>query len=112
MNSIEEPKLAPPGAGLPKPELFIARLIFALQYRKGNRAVFNARFAEEREIVRRLAPAETVRILVNDDASEKRARRLLAKYGTTAEFVQHRSFRICPDAATADFVVGHGRGTV
>ena len=54
MNSIEESKLAPPGAGLPTVELFIARLVFAVQYRKGNRATFNGRFAQEREIVRGL----------------------------------------------------------
>ena len=70
MNSIEEPKLAPPGAGLPKPELFIARLIFAVQSRKGNRSTFNARFAQEREIIRRLVdscdPASAAtRVLIN-----------------------------------------------
>jgi hypothetical protein len=54
MNSIEEPKLAPPGAGLPKPELFIARLIFGLQRRTGNQSSFNARFTQERETIRRL----------------------------------------------------------
>src|SRR3569833_242935 len=70
MNSIEEPKLAPPGAGLPEPELFIARLIFAVQSRKGNRSTFNARFAQEREIIRRLVdscdPASAAtRVLIN-----------------------------------------------
>ncbi len=54
MNPNAEPKLAPPGAGLPKPELFIARLIFAVQSRTGNRASFNACFAQERETIRRL----------------------------------------------------------
>ena len=54
MNSIAEPKLAPPGAGLPKPELFIARLVFAVQFRTGNRDSFNTRFAQEREAIRRL----------------------------------------------------------
>lgn len=55
MNSIEEPKLAPAGAGLPKPELFIARLMFAAQSRLGNRNSFNARFARERQAIRNLA---------------------------------------------------------
>jgi hypothetical protein len=54
MNSIEEPKLAPPGAGLPKPELLIARLIFGLRRRTGNQSSFNARFTQERETIRRL----------------------------------------------------------
>lgn len=57
MNSIEEPKLAPPGAGLPKPELFIARLIFAAQSRTGNRDTFNASFTRERDAIRRLVDA-------------------------------------------------------
>ena len=49
-----EPKLAPPGAGLPKVELFIARLLFARGRRKGNRAAFDARFQQERGLVRSL----------------------------------------------------------
>ena len=48
MNPNADPKLAPPGAGLPKPELFIARMIFAVQSRTGNRAFFNTLFAQER----------------------------------------------------------------
>lgn len=55
MNPTEEPKLAPPGAGLPKPELLVARLIFAVQSRLGNRDSFNARFAQERQAIRHLA---------------------------------------------------------
>jgi len=54
MNSIEEPQLAPPGAGLPKPELFIARLIFAAQSRLGNRDSFNAHFTRERQTIHQL----------------------------------------------------------
>jgi uncharacterized damage-inducible protein DinB len=54
MNAIAEPKLAPPGAGLPKPELLIARLIFSLQSRTGNRASFNKRFTQERDAIRKL----------------------------------------------------------
>jgi len=69
MNSIAEPKLAPPGAGLPKPELVIARLIFAVQSRKGNRDTFNAQFTHERDAIRRLldscAPASAAtRVLI------------------------------------------------
>jgi len=69
MNSIEEPKLAAPGAGLPKSELFIARLLFAAQSRKGNRDSFNASFIREREAIRRLvdpcsATAAATRVLI------------------------------------------------
>jgi hypothetical protein len=55
MNSNVEPKLAPPGAGLPAVELFIARILFAVQRRTGNRESFNIRFVREREAIRRLA---------------------------------------------------------
>jgi hypothetical protein len=70
MNSIEEPKLAPPGAGLPKPELFIARLMFAVQSRLGNRDSFNARFAQERQAIRQLvgscsATSAVTRVLID-----------------------------------------------
>ena len=49
-----EPTLAPPGAGLPKIELFIARGIFALRRLTGNRASFTAEFQKEREAIRTL----------------------------------------------------------
>jgi hypothetical protein len=55
MSDSLEPKLAPPGAGLPKPELLIARLLFALRWRTGNRGTFNASFTREREVIRKLA---------------------------------------------------------
>lgn len=71
MNSTEEPKLAPPGAGLPKPELFIARLIFAVQTRLGNRNAFNARFAQEREAIHQL--------VASCDASSAATRVLIAR---------------------------------
>jgi len=69
MNSTAEPKLAPPGAGLPKPELFIARLIFAVQSRLGNRDSFNARFIQERQAIRHLvatcdASSAATRVLI------------------------------------------------
>src|SRR5690348_4572252 len=54
MDTNTEPKLAPPGAGLPKPELYVARLMFAWQRWTGNRDSFNSRFHQERELIRRL----------------------------------------------------------
>ena len=54
MSNQSEPKLAPPGAGLPVLELFIGRLLFAWQRRTGHRDVFNARFQQERERIRGL----------------------------------------------------------
>jgi hypothetical protein len=54
MTETSEPKLAPPGAGLPKVELFIARWLFARRCGKGDRESFNADFQSERETIRRL----------------------------------------------------------
>jgi len=54
MNSQIAPTLAPPGAGLPKIELFIARVLFRLQHWTENREASNARFTREREAIRRL----------------------------------------------------------
>lgn len=54
MNSIEEPKLEPPGAGLPRIELMIARLRFAWQRARGDRKSFDLAFQHERERVRQL----------------------------------------------------------
>ncbi len=48
MNETAEPKLAPPGAGLPKVELFIARALFTFTRLRGNRDTFNAHFQRER----------------------------------------------------------------
>lgn len=47
-------KLAPPGAGLPKPELFFARLIFGWFRRTRSRAGVTAMFDEERAEILRL----------------------------------------------------------
>ena len=55
MNS--EPTLAAPGAGLPALELFIARRLFALKRRFGNRAGFTAQFSKERSAIRALIDA-------------------------------------------------------
>ena len=54
MNAISEPRLAPPGAGLPKIELFIARLIFRRRLGAGTRESFNADFKRERERISNL----------------------------------------------------------
>lgn len=48
------PKLAAPGAGLPKPELFIARTRLALRCRRGSRESFLTGFHDEREKIKRL----------------------------------------------------------
>ena len=68
MDSNREPKLAPPGAGLPIPELFIARLLFTTKRLTGNRASFTAKFRKERE---------TIHGLVNAVSAEAAARRVL-----------------------------------
>jgi hypothetical protein len=54
MNENEEPKLAPPGAGLPKIELLIGRFLFARRLRSGTRESFNTQFQSERESIRAL----------------------------------------------------------
>jgi hypothetical protein len=54
MNANTEPKLAPPGAGLPRPELYIARWLFGWRRRTGNREAFNALFQRERGAIRQL----------------------------------------------------------
>jgi len=52
MIAQAEPKLAAPGAGLPKVELAIARALFRLRRWFGTRASFNAHFHSERELIR------------------------------------------------------------
>lgn len=54
MNETQEPKLAPPGAGLPKIELFVARALFKLRRLRGNRDSFTADFQRERTAIRAL----------------------------------------------------------
>lgn len=49
-----EPQLAPPGAGLPKLELVIARILFGLRRITGTRAAFSTAFARERRLIRDL----------------------------------------------------------
>lgn len=54
MNEPAEPILAPPGAGLPRPELLVGRLLFALRCRTGSRTAFSAQFVQERAAIHRL----------------------------------------------------------
>jgi hypothetical protein len=68
MNEIMEPKLAPPGAGLPKVELFIARALFGWRQMRGNRDFFTTDFQRERE---------AIRALVRECDAESGARRVL-----------------------------------
>jgi hypothetical protein len=68
MNETIEPKLAPPGAGLPKVELLVARALFAWRQIRGNRDFFTADFQRERE---------AIRALVRDCDAESGARRVL-----------------------------------
>jgi hypothetical protein len=49
-----EPQLAPPGAGLPLPELWIARALFALRRLTGSRTSFTADFERERAAIHEL----------------------------------------------------------
>ncbi len=54
MTSTIEPKLVPPGAGLPPLELFIGRLMFTLNRWTTTRERSTARFQREREAIRAL----------------------------------------------------------
>ncbi|MBN8418410.1 MAG: DinB family protein [Verrucomicrobia bacterium] len=54
MSTSTAPQLAPPGAGLPVIELWVARLLFALTRRRGNREAFVGRFEQERAAIRAL----------------------------------------------------------
>jgi uncharacterized damage-inducible protein DinB len=54
MPLSSEPKLAPPGAGLPLPELLIGRMLFGLRRWTGNRESFDERFKQERTTIRTL----------------------------------------------------------
>jgi hypothetical protein len=48
MQVNTEPRLAPPGAGLPLPELLVARVLFRLRRARGTPASFTADIADER----------------------------------------------------------------
>ena len=54
MKNNETPDLAPPGAGLPWIELQIARVLFGLRCRLGNRSSFLKLFHEEQKKIRSL----------------------------------------------------------
>lgn len=67
---VEEPKLAPPGAGLPKPELLIARILFARRLKSGSRDKFIALFQQQRQNIRDLIASRspdslTERVLID-----------------------------------------------
>jgi DinB superfamily len=55
MNATAEPRLAAPGAGLPKFELFIARRLFAWRLSRGTRESFVAEFQAERAAIAAMA---------------------------------------------------------
>jgi hypothetical protein len=57
MNSTVEPKLAPPGAGLPEPELLVARFKFKKRLRSGTRESFVAHFQKERQHIAEIVAA-------------------------------------------------------
>lgn len=54
MENSKQPSLAAPGAGLPAPELWIARAMFALKRFFGSREAFTAHFVQERASIRSL----------------------------------------------------------
>jgi hypothetical protein len=54
MNSPTTPTLAPPGAGLPALELWIACVLFGLKQCFGTREGFTSRFEQERATIRQL----------------------------------------------------------
>ncbi len=68
MHTTIEPKLAPPGAGLPFPENLIARLMLGLKRATGTPEAFVAEFVTERENIRRL---------IDGQSPERLARRAL-----------------------------------
>jgi hypothetical protein len=55
MTPIDRPQLAAPGAGLPAPELFIARVLFRLRRLFSSHAGARLRFQRERNLIRMLA---------------------------------------------------------
>ncbi|MEO5711991.1 MAG: hypothetical protein ABIT37_00740 [Luteolibacter sp.] len=67
MDEIPEPN-APPGAGLPLPELMIVRVFYRLRRLTGNRETFNKLFSSERS---------TIGSLVESCEPQSRAKRVL-----------------------------------
>jgi hypothetical protein len=70
MPSTTIPPLAPPGAGLPPLEHFLARALFRLRRATGSRASFTARFHRERE---------RIRVLVSSCDGESGGQRVLIR---------------------------------
>ncbi|WP_166442504.1 DinB family protein [Phragmitibacter flavus] len=70
MSKLIEPRLAPPGAGLPAVELFIGRQLFVFKRLFGSRESFAAMFEQERA---------TIRHLVNACGESRRAERVLIR---------------------------------
>lgn len=54
MSTHSAPQLAPPGAGLPVIELWVARLLFGLTRRRGSRETFVAKLEQEQAAIRAL----------------------------------------------------------
>ena len=52
--SADSPPLQPPGAGLPKTELFVARTLLAFGRWRGDKKTFTTRFQRERAAIRQL----------------------------------------------------------
>ena len=71
MTSDQEPKLAPPGAGLPTVELYIGRLAFAVKRWSATRESCNEHFRRERAAIRKL---------VDSCDEETGARRVLIRH--------------------------------
>jgi hypothetical protein len=57
MDTLTEPKLAAPGAGLAGPELMIARFVFKRRLRSGTRESFVAHFNGERKRIAEMVAA-------------------------------------------------------
>jgi hypothetical protein len=66
MATAIEPPLAPPGAGLPAAELFVARLLVRLRRSTGSRDSFTAKFEAERGKIRALFRG------INEEAGARR----------------------------------------
>lgn len=70
VESVNSPSLQPPGAGLPKLELVVARLLLRLARWRGNQDTATSRFQHERA---------TVRALVEGCDAESGARQMLIR---------------------------------
>jgi hypothetical protein len=77
MNLTTEPKLAPPGAGLPLLELLIARLVFALRRWTATRERSTGHFQRERDAIRAQRERDAIRALVRSCDAKTGARRVL-----------------------------------